>query len=65
MTRTILLVLALAGCAAPMVRQPEVPRIRCVAIGPMPDRVYWLYACTFQGEPPVVLDDTGVFLGGS
>lgn len=66
MSRAILLVLALAGCTTQVARQPEVPRIRCLNIGHIPDSAYWLYACEFRGDSvPPVLDDPGFALGGS
>ena len=69
MTRTILLALSLAGCASAPVQAPEIPRIHCIAYGAMPDGGdWWLYLCTFTGEPPAeppAPDDVGSFLGGA
>ena len=68
MTRTILLLLALAGCASAPARAPEIPRIHCIAYGQVPATAWWIYACTFTGEPPAeppAPDDVGSFLGGA
>ena len=53
----VLVALALiASCSATTIRQPEVvPRIRCMAMGHVPDSEWWLYVCTFTGDtvPPL------------
>lgn len=54
MTRTLLLALTLAGCATTPVQAPEVPRLRCMNLGPVPASSYFVYLCEFVGTPPEV-----------
>ena len=55
----VLLALVLvAACSAATLRQPEVPRIRCIPMGAVPDgSAWWVYVCTFTGDslPPLPL----------
>jgi hypothetical protein len=50
--KAALLALALAGCATPMAHTaPEPPRLRCINYGQVPGSQWFIYACTFTGEP--------------
>jgi len=48
----------IASCSAATLREPEpeLPRIRCIPVGALPDDSgWWVYVCTFKGDtvPPL------------
>lgn len=51
MTRTILLALTLVGCATTPVHAPDPPRLRCINYGAVEGTAWFIYACTFTGQP--------------
>ena len=47
----VLVVVLVASCAASAInRKPEVPRVRCLPVGAVPNSNAWVYVCTFDGD---------------
>lgn len=72
MKRVLVVLVALgfiAACsAATLQRTPEPPRIRCLAMGHVPDSAWWVYVCTFTGDtlaPPELPDGPTIVAGGA
>ena len=48
--RICLAALLLTACATTPARAPDPPRIRCLALGHVPESAYFVYLCTFTGD---------------